>query len=364
MLEDIAAASSSIHINQFGFRPGVVGERFAEALIAKARRASRCGSSSTGRARIPTRSRERSTSASRGAGVEVCVVRATKPRAPARPAGRRRRAAVEPRAARAHRPSQGRRRRRPDRLGRRRRDRGPLRGRPLPRPVPARRRARSWRSCSSSSSRASAGSAGTVARGRARRALPRSTRRRRCRAGASSCTTRPGRYRPITDAIAELLDGATRDARRRQPVRHRPRDDPADRAGGPARRARPPVRPRRTRTTGRARPRSSSTTRRSSTRACASSSTRRCCTRRRSCATARRCSQERATSRPGASSGSSRSTFACGRAQLAAQFDERFSAPAEGLSTAGRRSSAHVERLRGERSRRSRRCSEAGLAVV
>ena len=26
MLEDIASASSSIHINQFGFRPGVVGE--------------------------------------------------------------------------------------------------------------------------------------------------------------------------------------------------------------------------------------------------------------------------------------------------------------------------------------------------
>ena len=30
MLEDIAAATSSVHINQFGFRPGVVGERFAE----------------------------------------------------------------------------------------------------------------------------------------------------------------------------------------------------------------------------------------------------------------------------------------------------------------------------------------------
>ena len=26
MLADIAAASSSIHINQFGFRPGVIGE--------------------------------------------------------------------------------------------------------------------------------------------------------------------------------------------------------------------------------------------------------------------------------------------------------------------------------------------------
>ena len=30
MLEDIASASSSVHINQFGFRPGVVGDRFAD----------------------------------------------------------------------------------------------------------------------------------------------------------------------------------------------------------------------------------------------------------------------------------------------------------------------------------------------
>ena len=35
ILEDIAAASSSIHINQFGFRPGAIGERFADALLAK-----------------------------------------------------------------------------------------------------------------------------------------------------------------------------------------------------------------------------------------------------------------------------------------------------------------------------------------
>lgn len=37
MLADIAGASSSVHINQFGFRPGKVGDRFAEALMAKAR---------------------------------------------------------------------------------------------------------------------------------------------------------------------------------------------------------------------------------------------------------------------------------------------------------------------------------------
>ena len=37
MLADIEAAASSVHINQFGFRPGDVGERFAAALVAKAR---------------------------------------------------------------------------------------------------------------------------------------------------------------------------------------------------------------------------------------------------------------------------------------------------------------------------------------
>ena len=37
MLDDLARASSSIHIVQFGFRPGNVGDRFAEALLAKAR---------------------------------------------------------------------------------------------------------------------------------------------------------------------------------------------------------------------------------------------------------------------------------------------------------------------------------------
>ena len=36
LLADIASASSSVHINQFGFRPGLVGNRFADALSAKA----------------------------------------------------------------------------------------------------------------------------------------------------------------------------------------------------------------------------------------------------------------------------------------------------------------------------------------
>jgi cardiolipin synthase A/B len=36
MLDDIASATSSVHINQFGFKPGIVGDAFAEALLAKA----------------------------------------------------------------------------------------------------------------------------------------------------------------------------------------------------------------------------------------------------------------------------------------------------------------------------------------
>ena len=87
MLEDIRAAKSSVHINQFGFRPGVVGEAFAEALVAKAKEG------------VPVRlvvdkngsdpevgSREfyeRLTAA----GIQVCVVRATKLRAAPGPFG-------------------------------------------------------------------------------------------------------------------------------------------------------------------------------------------------------------------------------------------------------------------------------------
>ena len=37
MLADILSASSSVHINQFGFRPGQVGEEFADALVEKLR---------------------------------------------------------------------------------------------------------------------------------------------------------------------------------------------------------------------------------------------------------------------------------------------------------------------------------------
>jgi cardiolipin synthase A/B len=87
MLDDIAAASSSVHINQFGFRPGVVGERFAEVLVAKAAEGipvrlvvDRQGSDPEGGSRAFY---ERLVAA----GVQVCVVRATKPRVPVGPLG-------------------------------------------------------------------------------------------------------------------------------------------------------------------------------------------------------------------------------------------------------------------------------------
>ena len=82
MLEDIAAASSSVHINQFGFRPGTIGDEFAEALVTKAAEGvpvrlvvDRQGSDPEGSARPfyePLTA----------AGIDVCVVRATKPRVP------------------------------------------------------------------------------------------------------------------------------------------------------------------------------------------------------------------------------------------------------------------------------------------
>jgi len=81
MLADIRSASSSVHVNQFGFRPGRVGEEFANALVEKLREGipvrlvvDRQGSDPEGGARGFY---ERLTQA----GAEVCVVRATKPRA-------------------------------------------------------------------------------------------------------------------------------------------------------------------------------------------------------------------------------------------------------------------------------------------
>jgi cardiolipin synthase len=80
MLADIESARTSVHINQFGFRPGVVGDRFADALIRKAKDGvpvrlvvDRQGSAPEEAAREHY---ERLTAA----GIQVGVVRATKPR--------------------------------------------------------------------------------------------------------------------------------------------------------------------------------------------------------------------------------------------------------------------------------------------
>src|SRR5262245_7102923 len=82
MLADLEAATTSVHINQFGFRPGAVGDRFAEVLIRKVEEGvpvrlvvDRQGSAPEEGARDHF---ERLTEA----GIQVCVVRATKPRAP------------------------------------------------------------------------------------------------------------------------------------------------------------------------------------------------------------------------------------------------------------------------------------------
>src|SRR4029079_10311756 len=80
MLVDLAAAASSIHINQFGFRPGKVGDLFASALREEV------AQGVAGRL-VVDRQGSHPDEASRefyeqlvAGGVEVCVVRATKAR--------------------------------------------------------------------------------------------------------------------------------------------------------------------------------------------------------------------------------------------------------------------------------------------
>lgn len=82
MLEDLRAATSSIHVNQFGFRPGVVGDEFAEVLAAKAEDGVRVRLVVDRQGSDPERGSRDLYDRLASAGVEVCVVRATKPRAP------------------------------------------------------------------------------------------------------------------------------------------------------------------------------------------------------------------------------------------------------------------------------------------
>jgi cardiolipin synthase A/B len=87
MLEDVAAAASSIHINQFGFRPGVIGDAFAEALVAKAAEGVRVRLIVDRKGTDPEGSSRALYERLTAAGIEVCVVRATKVRAPVGPLG-------------------------------------------------------------------------------------------------------------------------------------------------------------------------------------------------------------------------------------------------------------------------------------
>jgi cardiolipin synthase A/B len=87
LLADIEAASSSVHVVQFGFRPGTIGDAFADALAARARDGvavrvvvDRNGSDPEGKSRGMY---ERLASA----GVQVCTTRGTQARAPFGPFG-------------------------------------------------------------------------------------------------------------------------------------------------------------------------------------------------------------------------------------------------------------------------------------
>jgi cardiolipin synthase len=82
MLEDVTSAGSSIHINQFGFRPGAVGDAFADALIQKAGEGVRVRLVVDRQGSDPERSSRAFYDRLAAAGIEICVVRATKPRAP------------------------------------------------------------------------------------------------------------------------------------------------------------------------------------------------------------------------------------------------------------------------------------------
>src|SRR5215204_2809687 len=82
ILQDIDAATSSVHINQFGFRPGIIGEAFADALVAKAATGVPVRLVVDRQGSDPERSSRALYDRLTEAGIQVCVVRATKPRAP------------------------------------------------------------------------------------------------------------------------------------------------------------------------------------------------------------------------------------------------------------------------------------------
>ena len=82
MLDDIRQATSSVHINQFGFRPGIVGDEFAEVLAAKAAEGVPVRLVVDRQGSDPERGSKDHYEKLLAAGVQVGVVRAAQPRAP------------------------------------------------------------------------------------------------------------------------------------------------------------------------------------------------------------------------------------------------------------------------------------------
>jgi cardiolipin synthase len=80
MLADIEAATSSVHVNQFGFRPGRVGDRFADALLERAAAGIPVRVVVDRQGSDPDRSSRAFFQRLLEGGVDVRVVRATQPR--------------------------------------------------------------------------------------------------------------------------------------------------------------------------------------------------------------------------------------------------------------------------------------------
>ena len=87
MLEDIEAATSSVHVNQFGFRPGEIGETFAAALLRKAGDGVRVRLVVDRQGSEPERASRRFYDRLVAGGIEVRVVRATQLRVRRGPLG-------------------------------------------------------------------------------------------------------------------------------------------------------------------------------------------------------------------------------------------------------------------------------------
>jgi cardiolipin synthase len=85
MLTDIEAATASVHVNQFGFRPGKIGDRFAEALLGRAAAGIPVRVIVDRQGSDPDRSSRAFFERLLAGGVDVRVVRPTQPRAPLRP---------------------------------------------------------------------------------------------------------------------------------------------------------------------------------------------------------------------------------------------------------------------------------------